>query len=96
MIAMAIDANQKVLPIAFAVVDKESGPSWGWFLECLRTSIERVIPNKDICIISDRLKVSNAPFESGLEGNTEENGYIIDIAFDMLLATSTRTLITWL
>ena len=37
-------------------MDKESGPSWGWFLECLRTSIERVIPNKDICIISDRHK----------------------------------------
>ena len=34
------------------------------------------------------IKVSNAPFESGLEGKTEENGYIIDIAFDMLLATS--------
>ncbi|XP_030924517.1 uncharacterized protein LOC115951450 [Quercus lobata] len=56
MIAMTTDANQKVLPIAFAVVDKESGPSWGWFLECLRTSIERVIENKDICIISDRHK----------------------------------------
>ena len=56
MIAMATDANQKVLPITFAVVDKESGPSWGWFLECLRTSIERVIPNKDICIISNRHK----------------------------------------
>ncbi|XP_030970186.1 uncharacterized protein LOC115990499 [Quercus lobata] len=56
MIAMATDANQKVLPIAFAVVDKESGASWGWFLECLRTSIERVIENKDICIISDRHK----------------------------------------
>ena len=27
MIAMAIDANQKVLPLAFAVVDKESGPN---------------------------------------------------------------------
>ncbi|XP_050285509.1 uncharacterized protein LOC126725035 [Quercus robur] len=56
MIAMTTDANQKVLPIAFAVVDKESGASWGWFLECLRTSIERVIENKDICIISDRHK----------------------------------------
>ena len=27
MIAMATDANQKVLPLAFAVVDKESGAS---------------------------------------------------------------------
>ena len=42
------------------------------------------------------IKVSNAPFESGLEVRTEENGYIIDIAFDMLLATSTDTLMTQL
>ncbi|XP_050254176.1 uncharacterized protein LOC126700180 [Quercus robur] len=56
MIAMATDANQKVLPLAFAVVDKESGASWGWFLECLRISIEHVIPNDGICIISDRHK----------------------------------------
>ena len=56
MIAMTIDANQKVLPIAFAVVDKESGLSRGWFLECLRTLIEHVIPNEGICIISDQHK----------------------------------------
>ena len=56
MIAMATNANQKVLPIAFAVVDKESGPSRGWFLECFRISIEHVIPDDDICIISDRHK----------------------------------------
>ena len=53
MIAMAIDANQKVLSLAFAVVDKESGPSWGWSLECLRISIGHVIPDEGICIISD-------------------------------------------
>ena len=56
MIAMATDANQKVLPLAFAVVDKESRPSWGWFLKCLRTLIEHVIPDKGIYIISDRHK----------------------------------------
>ncbi|XP_075655061.1 uncharacterized protein LOC142625257 [Castanea sativa] len=53
---MATDANQKVLPLAFAVVDKESGASWGWFLECLRNSIGHVIPDEGICIISDRHK----------------------------------------
>ena len=31
MIAMTTDANIKVLPLAFAVVDKESRPSSGWF-----------------------------------------------------------------
>ena len=56
LIAMATDANNKVLPLAFAVVDKESGPSWGWFLERLRNALGDVIADKDICIISDRHK----------------------------------------
>ena len=56
MIAMATDASQKVLPLAFAIVDKESWPSWGWFLECLRSSIGHVIPDEGICIISNRHK----------------------------------------
>ncbi|KAL0013076.1 hypothetical protein SO802_000145 [Lithocarpus litseifolius] len=45
LIAMATDANNKVLPLAFAVVDKESG-----------NSLEYVIVDKDICVISDRHK----------------------------------------
>ena len=53
MIAMTIDANQKALPIVFAIVDKESRPSWGWFLECLRISIGHVILDESICIIFD-------------------------------------------
>ncbi|XP_050280767.1 uncharacterized protein LOC126721750 [Quercus robur] len=58
---MATDANNKVLPLAFAIVDKESGPSWRWFLEHLRISLEDVIADKDICIISDRHKgIQNA------------------------------------
>ena len=56
MIAMETDANQKVFPLALAVVDKELGPSWGWFLECLRISIGHVIPDEGICIISDQHK----------------------------------------
>ncbi|KAL0001679.1 hypothetical protein SO802_015460 [Lithocarpus litseifolius] len=56
LIAMATDANNKVLPLAFAVVDKESGPSWSWFLTCLRNSFDYVIVDKDICVISDRYK----------------------------------------
>ena len=53
---MATDANNKVLPFSFAIVDKELGPSWGWFLECLRISIGYVILDEGICIISDRHK----------------------------------------
>ena len=59
---MATDANNKVLPLAFAVMDKESGPSWGrGGLEYFRISLGDVIANKDICVISDRHKgIQNA------------------------------------
>ena len=61
LIAMATDANNKVLPLAFAVVDKESRPSWEWFLERLKISLEDVIANKDICVIYVRHKgIQNA------------------------------------
>ena len=36
MIAMAIDANNKIYPLAFAVVESESTETWGWFLACIR------------------------------------------------------------
>ena len=58
---MATDANNKVLPLTFAIVDKESGPSWEWFLECFKISLGGVIANKDICVISDQHKgIQNA------------------------------------
>ena len=61
LIAMVTDANNKVLSLAFVVMDKESGPSWGWFLERFKISLEDVIADKDICIISDRHKgIQNA------------------------------------
>ena len=61
LIAMATDANKKVLPLAFAVVNKESRPNWEWFLERLRISLEDVIADKDICVISVRYKgIQNA------------------------------------
>ena len=53
LIAMTTDANNKVLPLTFADVDKELGPSWGWFLERLRNSLGDVIAdNKSLLITS--------------------------------------------
>ena len=61
LVAMAIDANNKVFPLAFAVVDCESGSNWRWFLQCLRETIGHVIPDEGICIISYRhLGIKNA------------------------------------
>ena len=70
----ATDANQKVLPLAFAVVDKESGASCGWFLECFRISIGHVIPDEGICIISDQhkgIKCAIAEWPRGDDGSPQ-------------------------
>ena len=57
LIAMATDANNKVLPLW----TKSQGQVGGWFLECFRISLEDVIANKDIWVISDQHKgIKNA------------------------------------
>ncbi|KAK9994209.1 hypothetical protein SO802_023912 [Lithocarpus litseifolius] len=51
MIAMATDANNKIYPLAFAVVESESTETWGWFLACIR---RYVTDRRHLCVISDR------------------------------------------
>ncbi|KAL0294514.1 UNVERIFIED_CONTAM: hypothetical protein Sangu_3215900 [Sesamum angustifolium] len=48
----AMDGNQQVLPLAFAVVDEETYPSWKWFLQQLSRHIIR--GRRGMCLISDR------------------------------------------
>ncbi|KAL0322995.1 UNVERIFIED_CONTAM: hypothetical protein Sangu_1918800 [Sesamum angustifolium] len=52
LIAAAMDGNQQVLPLAFAVVDEETYPSWKWFLQQLSRHIIR--GRRGMCLISDR------------------------------------------
>ncbi|KAL0348051.1 UNVERIFIED_CONTAM: hypothetical protein Sangu_1032900 [Sesamum angustifolium] len=53
LVAVTLDANQQVLPLAFALVDEESLASWRWFLQMLA---KHLLPNDDdrVCLISDR------------------------------------------
>ncbi|XP_075633689.1 uncharacterized protein LOC142606185 [Castanea sativa] len=48
---MATDANNKIYPLAFAVVESESIETWGWFLACIR---RYVTDRRHLCVISDR------------------------------------------
>ena len=54
LIAMATNTNNEIFLLAFAVMDGETGASWGWFLSCLRIAIRDVVPDLGICIILDR------------------------------------------
>ncbi|XP_062196231.1 uncharacterized protein LOC133899268 [Phragmites australis] len=54
MTAMAADANNQIIPLAYALVESENNDSWLWFLTLVRT---RVVGNRErVCIISDRNK----------------------------------------
>ena len=54
--AVAVDGNQHIFPIAYAVVEAERKETWVWFLEILMQDIG----GKPITFISDRQKVSHA------------------------------------
>ena len=54
--ALSMDADQSLYPIAFALVDKENGHSWRWFMTCLEGSLELGDGGK-VTMISDMQKV---------------------------------------
>ncbi|XP_073312510.1 uncharacterized protein [Primulina huaijiensis] len=54
LIGVTLDANNQVLPLAFAIVDEETTDSWKWFLEHLGRHVVR--SENGVCLISDRHK----------------------------------------
>jgi hypothetical protein len=62
LIAIEIDADCQLVPLAFAIMKKENNSSWGWFL-CL---VRRVVVSLgcEICVISRRhAEILNAVHE---------------------------------
>ncbi|XP_071932868.1 uncharacterized protein [Coffea arabica] len=52
LVAVTQDANNHVLPIAYAIVNEETISSWSWFMEQLRYNV--ALDRHPICVISDR------------------------------------------
>jgi hypothetical protein len=52
LIAIGIDADHQLVPLPFAIVEKENNGSCDWFLHL----VQRVVvgPGHDICVFSDR------------------------------------------
>ena len=51
LIAMGVDANGQIFPLAFAIVYQEDYDNWSWFLACIRRF---VTDRQGLCVISDR------------------------------------------
>ncbi|KAL9658913.1 hypothetical protein QQ045_009643 [Rhodiola kirilowii] len=50
LVACSLDANNGILPVAFALVKSENTSSWSWFMSCIR---ECVTSRRGLCVISD-------------------------------------------
>ncbi|GKC88702.1 heat stress transcription factor B-4-like protein [Tanacetum coccineum] len=57
LVAVGLDSNNGIYPLAYALVEAESKSSWCWFLQCLGDDID-LHPNSNFTFISDRQKVS--------------------------------------
>ncbi|KAL0354220.1 UNVERIFIED_CONTAM: hypothetical protein Sangu_1003300 [Sesamum angustifolium] len=53
---VAMDGNQQVLPLAFAIVDEETYPSWKWFLQRLSRHVIRGRRMGFLTVMADSLK----------------------------------------
>ena len=52
MMAAAVDPENQIVPLAFALAEGENNDSWSWFMRLLRLHV--LGPSRTICLISDR------------------------------------------
>jgi transposase-like protein len=52
LVAISYDAENALVPLAFALVERENKDSWGWFLRLVRIHV--VGPRREVGVISDR------------------------------------------
>ncbi|GJW47535.1 heat stress transcription factor B-4-like protein [Tanacetum coccineum] len=55
LVAIGLDSNNGIYPLAYALVEAESKSLWCWFLQCLGDDID-LHPNSNFTFISDRQK----------------------------------------
>ena len=52
MMVAAVDPEDQIVPMAFALVEGENNESWSWFMRLLHVQV--LGPTCTICLISDR------------------------------------------
>jgi hypothetical protein len=72
LIACGYDAENKLLPLAFAIVEKEDSDNWEWFMRWLRKEV--IGFGKFVCVISDRHKAIKWVFKQPHIGWNESAG----------------------
>ena len=52
MMAIAVDPEGQLVPVAFALAESETNDSWSWFMKLVRVNV--LGPPRQVCMISDR------------------------------------------
>uniref|UniRef100_K3ZBZ3 SWIM-type domain-containing protein n=1 Tax=Setaria italica TaxID=4555 RepID=K3ZBZ3_SETIT len=52
MMAVGVDPEQQLVPLAFALAESENNESWSWFMKLVRRHV--LGPSRIVCMISDR------------------------------------------
>uniref|UniRef100_K3Z039 SWIM-type domain-containing protein n=1 Tax=Setaria italica TaxID=4555 RepID=K3Z039_SETIT len=52
MMAVGVDLEQHLVPLAFALAESENNESWSWFMQLVRRHV--LGPSRQVCMISDR------------------------------------------
>ncbi|XP_031101842.1 uncharacterized protein LOC116005742 [Ipomoea triloba] len=60
LLVVGMNANRKIFPVAYSIVDSENAASWTWFMTLLATHV--FLDYESMCIISDRHARTDAAF----------------------------------
>jgi hypothetical protein len=52
LVAISCDADNALVPLAFALVERENKDSWGWFMRLVQVHV--IGPDREVGVISDR------------------------------------------
>uniref|UniRef100_K3YC73 MULE transposase domain-containing protein n=1 Tax=Setaria italica TaxID=4555 RepID=K3YC73_SETIT len=52
LMAVGVDPEQQLVPLAFALAESENNESWSWFMKLVQRHV--LGPSRQVCIISDR------------------------------------------
>ena len=65
LIAIACDANNTLVSLAFALVERDNKDNWGWFLRLVRRHV--VGPSREVCVISEHEAMFNSKHEAAVK-----------------------------
>ena len=52
MMAVAVDPERQLVPLAFALIEEENNDSWSWYMKLVRRYV--LGPSRQVCMVSDK------------------------------------------